>query len=617
MPHKQKIEPIYIEPHDEITSVIERIKKSASDHIYIVVPERLSLLQSLINLKLLNRSTTSKKQKITIITSDPLTQNLASKIGIQVKKSLEGENISFTPETKTGHPEATDTPPAVNWWGAPLHDKPVDITIDEEKPKQPEINFLGKDVSPEEQSTPTITNEEMMFEEEEIEERNKTMYEQIDTNISSLRAEKPNSSSKKLLTNIKNKTQVLSLKAKEKLTEHIGSRKRNAGILLLLFLLLIFFTFLAVPHATINIYPKAIDFDQDITVQASDMVKESNFTTHQIPAVFVEASEEGGSKIATTGEKFVGTKAKGIITIKNKRSQVLLKAGTILSSTDGPKFHLLNDTLVSGAYIDELGATHFNQKTNIAIEAVEVGEDSNLAKPNDFAIESFKDTLIWGESTTRFSGGSAKKVKIVSQNDRVKIMEEVKAQVFSKAHNSLEAQKAQDLKIPAETIKTDILDEQWSAQEGEEADEVSLYLKVKSTGIAIAETDIYEVLQKAFENTIPGNFSVVNGSLKTWYELANVDEKLKALNFKGSVKALLVPYFDQDTLRNKLTFVPSENVKSIIALQSSIEFSKDPEITLWPFGTGRLPVFSSNITFIIKTDESSTTSSSVETPQTL
>ena len=46
---------LYLEIDDEITTIFDRLKKVAAKEIYLVVPKRATLLQSIVNLKILKR----------------------------------------------------------------------------------------------------------------------------------------------------------------------------------------------------------------------------------------------------------------------------------------------------------------------------------------------------------------------------------------------------------------------------------------------------------------------------------------------------------------------------------------------------------------------------------
>ncbi len=88
---------IYIEPDEEIISVIGKLRKVSDRDIFFAIPKRAVFLQSLVNLKLLGQEAKKLKKGITLVTSDPMARALAEKAGIPFRESLEsrmGRDIS-------------------------------------------------------------------------------------------------------------------------------------------------------------------------------------------------------------------------------------------------------------------------------------------------------------------------------------------------------------------------------------------------------------------------------------------------------------------------------------------------------------------------------------------
>src|SRR3990167_345002 len=79
---------IYLEPDDEITSVIDKIKKVNQDKVILVVPKAATILQSVVNLKILKQQTVRLGKAISIVTSDETGRNLAGQIGLTVYRDL-------------------------------------------------------------------------------------------------------------------------------------------------------------------------------------------------------------------------------------------------------------------------------------------------------------------------------------------------------------------------------------------------------------------------------------------------------------------------------------------------------------------------------------------------
>lgn len=79
----------YIDPDEEIISIIGRLRKATESEVFFVAPKRSILLQSLVNLRLLDRESKKLGKTIALVTQDESGQALAEKAGIRVERSLE------------------------------------------------------------------------------------------------------------------------------------------------------------------------------------------------------------------------------------------------------------------------------------------------------------------------------------------------------------------------------------------------------------------------------------------------------------------------------------------------------------------------------------------------
>jgi hypothetical protein len=79
---------VYLEPDDEITSVLDKLEKTEEESVILVIPSGATILQSLVNLKLLSKKAIELKKEIALVTSDKIGRNLASLAGLSVYSNL-------------------------------------------------------------------------------------------------------------------------------------------------------------------------------------------------------------------------------------------------------------------------------------------------------------------------------------------------------------------------------------------------------------------------------------------------------------------------------------------------------------------------------------------------
>lgn len=80
---------IYVDIEDDITSIIDKVKSADSQIVALVPPKRIGVLQSVVNLKLLQRAAESTQKRVVLITSDHALSSLAAGASIPVARNLQ------------------------------------------------------------------------------------------------------------------------------------------------------------------------------------------------------------------------------------------------------------------------------------------------------------------------------------------------------------------------------------------------------------------------------------------------------------------------------------------------------------------------------------------------
>ncbi|MFZ2187989.1 MAG: hypothetical protein WAV73_00295 [Candidatus Moraniibacteriota bacterium] len=95
----------YIDIDEEITSIVEKLRKTEAPEAVIVVPKRALLIQSIVNLKLLRKEADSLGLKISIVTQDKLGKMLIKKAGISISQKLEDSLGELELDTDNDRPK--------------------------------------------------------------------------------------------------------------------------------------------------------------------------------------------------------------------------------------------------------------------------------------------------------------------------------------------------------------------------------------------------------------------------------------------------------------------------------------------------------------------------------
>lgn len=138
---------IYLEMDEEVTSVIDKIRKTEFTDVVLVVPKDASISQSVVNLKLIKRKAEELNKNVSIVTQDKVARNLAAKIGIATAATAKEmpkvaavgateEPVVFRTEGSASPLEDTDE---VIFDKESVKDEPEELTVVEGEDVQEEV----------------------------------------------------------------------------------------------------------------------------------------------------------------------------------------------------------------------------------------------------------------------------------------------------------------------------------------------------------------------------------------------------------------------------------------------------------------------------------------------
>ena len=168
---------LYIDIDEEITSIIDRMRKAEAREVIIVAPKNAMLLQSIVNLKLLKKEADRRKKQLLIITQDKIGKKLIEKAGI-LAQAKPGKDLYLNaePDEKSYDPmyaaEASEIKEELekeeqekeigssDFFDQPLSPKESEI-IDNESVLIPEPRQVGRKKAPQVASKKSARNEKL------------------------------------------------------------------------------------------------------------------------------------------------------------------------------------------------------------------------------------------------------------------------------------------------------------------------------------------------------------------------------------------------------------------------------------------------------------------------
>lgn len=448
---------IYIEPEDDITDIIGRIKNSTQKVVALVPPKKAGILRSAVNMKLIAKTAKSEDRAAVIVSTDPSLIKLSALSGLPVAKTLNSRPMLPTEFTKKKKAEVEEL-------------EENEIVTDE--PEEEVVNEKAEEKK-------SRKNEEIELD-EEVEEDDEP----------------------------KNK------KKKEKKPSKIGQKIPNfdkyrkwiiaggvAGVVLII--ALIWGLFIA-PAAEIlvNVKTNSSNIAENVTLvtnQSQVDVKAGKFLLEQI-----KYEEESSVEFDATGTANKGEKATGKVTLRagfsldKESGDATLKAGATVAIS-GKNF-VTNDTVNvkwdgKSASCDSRDASTCYIQKEIGVTASEAGAGYNIA-----ASTSGNASGGFGfVKSTAMTGGTDKNVKVVSESD----INDAKSQLSnnSDAKEKLYAQISDSVVKIESSFKAEAADPVSTPKKGEEVSDgkkAKLTAKTTYTIYVVDKTAIDEYV-KAYE----------------------------------------------------------------------------------------------------------------------
>jgi hypothetical protein len=550
---------IYIDIDDEITSIIDKVSSSNKKVVALVLPKRATVMQSVVNMRLLKRASDDAGKNLVLITSDASVLPLAGVVGMYTAKTLQSRPSIPESNQSVDDDESTG-----------------DDIVEEDNPKNT-AKVAGA------AAAGLAAGAALSNDEETIE---------VDNDQA-----KPEGSA----TGKTSKAKSAKKDKKLKIPNFDSFRmKLFAGIGIVLLLIIMWFVaFKVMPKATITIKTNATTDPLEVTFVADPEVNEVDVQNGIVPAKVLKTEKTKTEKTASTGEKNLGEKAEGTVTMQittNCTSALpTVPAGTTVSSS-GLNFITQKSATLGGTPNIQNGKCVFSSSPTDVV-ASEGGGKYNLSE-RTYTVSGFNSIVANGSNMT---GGTDKIVKIVSQQDvdtaKNKALEGNVDQVKSEMKAELEKDGYTAI---VETFNNSEPVVNSTPAVGTEANEVSVTVVTTYTMTGAKTEDIKKVIDEQAKDTI----DTQNQSISD-YGLDNATYKVGEVTPAGKIKITL------NTTITTGTQLDSEKVKKDAAGKRRGEIQDqlkaipgviDVEVAYKPFWVSKTPTNPDKITVVVQNE---------------
>lgn len=489
---------VYIDVEDDITAIIGKVKSSKEKIVALVPPKRIGVLQSAVNLRLLQRTAAQSNKRIVLITNNQALSSLSAAASIPVAKNLQSK------------PEIAEIP-------ALDIDNGEDVIDGSQLP----VGDIAKAVDKDEDA-----------------DDGEELIEGIDlTETQETRAIKPKPIKKSAAKKVPDFNNF-----RKKLFIGLGAGAVLIGVLV--------WAFVFAPAASVIITARttSVPVSGIVTLGASTDAEQG---TIKVATETIE--REASVDFEATGEKDVGEKATGSVNLKGNAATILVSgftvpAGTQVKSSSG-KVYYTN----APAVFPQGSSSAYNNGVTVSITAAESGESYNGASGSATVSASGVTSASFVGAT---SGGTTKVVPIVLAADVQAAKEKLVAESTDEVRNELKAKFVDAVQIIDASFVADRADAASVPAVGAEAPDKKAKITSKVTyrlsGIDKAELETYlkDVLKKQMQDQTTQK--VYASGIKT-AKLNDFTRSGEAMTVRLVATGHIGPVIDEDKVKEAVT----------------------------------------------------------------
>lgn len=169
---------------------------------------------------------------------------------------------------------------------------------------------------------------------------------------------------------------------------------------------------------------------------------------------------------SSSGEKVIGEKAKGDITLYNRTYETKsITAGTAFTDAKGTVFLLNDDVTIASAS----GVPVQDGKRPASVTAQSVGTEANIDKNTKLTTDDIPESEVYAVSSEDFSGGFKKVVVVFSDDDKKKLETLAKQSLLREIKTQFRKNHADSDILFEQTVSVKSATKDYSAKVGEEA----------------------------------------------------------------------------------------------------------------------------------------------------
>jgi hypothetical protein len=564
---------IYIDADDEITGIIDKLRGSQHKIVALVLPKRAAALQSIVNMKLLKRTSDETKKNVVLITSEAGLLPLAGNVGMHVAKSLQSK-----PEIPEAPAKADDKPEAI--------DESLDGDPEEALDKQKSVGELAG-VGAADELDDTIEMDD--------EDEDSTSEDGKD--------------GKKVTPAGKGKNKKLKIPNFNKFRLLLGLG--IVGVILLSGAAYAAFVVMPKAAVTIETDSSAVNSNAPITLNVTPDAK-LDIDGGIVPAHKQEIKKTLSEQVPATGQQNNGAKATGSMKITNCSSSVLsLPAGT--------GFNANGKTFVSDAAVNVPKSSYSftpggfvcdnNGSATVAVTAQKGGSDYNLAAQTYVIANNPTNVTAKGSD---MAGGTDDIIKVVTQADLDSASAKIGAQDTAPIRETLKNDLTNnDFYAVDVTFATSTPETKTSVKVGDTADSVTVTQAITYSMLGAKEDELKKIIANTVADKIdPSKQVILDHGLENAAFLLQ-EQKPEGMLVTMQTTVIAGPDLDVEAIKKQIAGKKSGDAEKVIKAYPGVT---DVTVDYRPFWVGSIPKSTSKITITVEKPQAPAKTNDTQSP---
>ena len=357
----------------------------------------------------------------------------------------------------------------------------------------------------------------------------------------------------------------------------LGYRERMIVIVLLglLSLAAIMAGVIFLPRADIKLILRTAPLlvEEQLLIRANDTT-----AANVLPgsAFFREIEVQATASVAST--EVIGQKARGTVRLVNRSlDEQKIKEQSRLVTKDNTLFYMQGSATIAP-----------NSSTTVEIEAAEPGELGNIEpqRLNFAALDPSSQTLVYGETTQKLTGGSGDTVNVVQEEDLAQAKQAAGTTARGQVEQEIRDELPDDWLILEESWTQEVISFVTTAKSGDRQTTIPYTARVIVRVIGYEKAALETHVRTALENRLDQDYMLFPGEISYVTTVQDVNWEEAQATITARVTHTTIPRFSLATLREKIA---GRGEKEAHAYLSGLPGVRSVTLTLSPFWVQSIP----------------------------